>query len=640
MCGFAGYSINKSSNEELPDLTAVVRALEHRGPDGKGTYVDDATRTGLAHTRLSIIDTTDNGSQPMLSSSSNSVLSYNGEIYNHETLRAKLLSNVNFKSSTDTEVLINLLERHGDQILSQLNGIFAFAYFNRNDNRILLARDPYGVKPLYYHESNSGVFFGSEIKSILAMGISPTKPAPKVLAQYMTYLWNPGPDACADNIQMLEPGSLLVVENGRVVEKREYVKTPIRTSHATNSNEKAVISKLQDTLEAAVARQLMTDVPLGAFLSGGLDSSAVVALAAKSKKNLTCFTIDASGSSETGMVDDLGYARKVAKHHKVDLQEVKIEPDQMAKDLEKLIYHLEEPLADPAGLNVLYICEAARRRGIKVLLSGSGGDDVFTGYRRHQALRLDQTLYKIPVSARKVLNTLGQRISVSHPTARRLRKYLLGIDLSPEKRLINYFKWISKEDVLQLFNENLRKELQFLEFDEDMLRYLSECDSELDTIKSALALEQRFFLCEHNLIYTDKMSMACGVEVRVPFLDIDLNKSVSEIPSNMLQRGKEGKWVLKKAMEDFLPRDVIYRPKTGFGAPIRSWLKGELRWFMMDLLSKEAILNRGFFDPEAVHRLINVHETGKRDVAYTIFSLMCIEIWCRIFIDRKQPQFI
>ena len=635
MCGIAGYSSQQGNSDFSPDLSEVVNALRHRGPDGSGTYHNEEHHIGLAHVRLSIIDLNETGAQPMHSEDGSKVLVYNGEIYNFRELRETLVSKGHkFRGTSDTEILLRLLEREGLAALPKLNGMFAFAICDTSTGEVTVVRDAYGVKPLYYCEDKGAILFSSEIRGLLAMGVTAQEPKPEILGRYLSYLWNPGPETPAANICALQPGEAMILKAGCVVKKWTWFASPLLAPKISNGSVNTHISETTQNLREAVHRQMVADVPVGAFLSGGLDSSAVVAFAREVSPDLTCYTIETAGGAEDGSIDDLPYARRVAEHLNVPLEVVHVEPGEITKDLEYMVQLLEEPLADPAALNVLYIARRAREQGIKVLMSGSGGDDLFTGYRRHRAVSLDKYLQYIPTSVRRGMSGIGNKLDRSRPSTRRLAKFLDGFDTDGPARLINYFLWTKRSDLVALFAPQWREIFSNKNVTQPMHDYLERVETGTDPINSMLALEQRFFLSEHNLIYTDKMSMAASIEVRVPFLDIDLANYASTLPVEVKQRGKEGKWVLKKAMEPFLPHDVIYRPKAGFGVPLRRWLQGELNEMKHDLLSHDTLSRRGFFDATAVQKLIAQDAAGQKDASYTILSLMCIEIWCRTFLDN------
>lgn len=637
MCGIAGYNTSLSTQSSLPNLSEAVLSMQHRGPDGNGVFVDENHMVGLAHVRLSIIDTTETGAQPMHSLDGSAVLSYNGEIYNFPELREMLeASGHYFIGNSDTEVLLKLLQSEGLSVLSSLNGMFAFAYFNSNKGEVTLVRDGYGVKPLYYCQTQDSVLFASEIRGLKAMGVELYGPNCEAVGRYLSFLWNPGSDTAANNIFSVQPGEAITLKNGRILRRWNWFKSPIFSPLVSSSSDNDLVKQTVDIFRAAVHRQMIADVPVGAFLSGGLDSSAVVAMAREKSHNIKCFTIETSGGPEEGMADDLPYARLVADHLSVPLEVVQVDPEQMAKDLELMVCQLEEPIADPACLNTLYISQRARENGIKVLLSGTGGDDLFSGYRRHYALTLDERFQQIPLALRRGIESCSKMLSHSRPGPRRIAKFLDGFGSDGVTRLINYFLWTNRKDVLELFNPEIRAGLKTTQFTQPMQDYVEKHLNTAVPLNSMLALEQRFFLAEHNLIYTDKMSMAASVEVRVPFLDLDLAAYAASLPVNTKQRKKEGKWILKKAMETYLPHKVIYRPKSGFGVPLRRWLSGGLKDYMYELLSAHSISRRGLFDPKSVAALIEKNANGEKDASYTIFSLMCIEIWCRAFLDNTQ----
>ncbi|WP_052730370.1 asparagine synthetase B family protein [Sphingomonas sp. SRS2] len=300
-----------------------------------------------------------------------------------------------------------------------------------------------------------------------------------------------------------------------------------------------------------------------------------------------------------------------------------------------MLWQLDEPLADPAPLDVLYISQLARTAGIKVLLSGVGGDDLFSGYRRHLAVSYDWLWSWMPAMARRGLAGLSRQLDQRTALGRRASRLFGNADGSEHMQLAKYFAWARRGDLHALYTPELNAAINDISADQPMLDHLRRMSPETSRLEKLLSLEQRFFLADHNLIYTDKMAMAASVEVRVPFLDPDLVDLAARIPGRFKQRGREGKWVLKKAMEPYLPCDVIYRPKSGFGAPLRLWLQGDLRPLMFDILSTDSLRARGLFDPVAVDRLIADNDAGRVDAAYTIFSLMCVEIWCRKFMGSN-----
>ncbi|MSQ98847.1 MAG: asparagine synthase (glutamine-hydrolyzing) [Xanthomonadales bacterium] len=634
MCGIIGLSARN-----LDGLAAANDLLAHRGPDDFGVFTDHAAGVGLGHRRLSIVDLSPSGHQPMLSVDGRVVLVYNGEIYNYRELHAELEKRgVIFRGCSDTEVLLNLYLAEGEGMLSRLNGIFAFALWDSRKQALLVARDALGVKPLYYVALDGHFAFASEIKALLKLVPEARELDIASLHRYLSLLWCPGAGTPLKAVRKLAPGEAMWVRAWKIERRWTWYQLPAFRGASADLDEKSALAGTASHLRQAVQRQMVADVPVGAFLSGGLDSSAIVAFAREINPEIYCFTIESVGGQEAGETDDLPYARRVASHLGVPLEVVRIEAARMVNDLEWMVAQMDEPLADPASLNVFYISQLARQHGIKVLLSGAGGDDLFTGYRRHRAVQAERYWNWLPRLARTGLGCLTGRLDQRSAIGRRLRKLFNGAALEGDARLVNYFIWAGRDDLLPLYTPGFRAAMSDAAAGAPMLEFLAEMPSSVEPLDRMLALEQRFFLADHNLIYTDKMSMAAGVEVRVPFLDMDLVEFAQRIPLRFKQRGQEGKWVLKKAMEPYLPKEVIYRPKTGFGAPLRRWMRFELRELLGDLLSVESLKRRGLFEPAAVQRLITANDSGKADASYTLLSLLCIEIWCRIYLDRNEKR--
>jgi asparagine synthase (glutamine-hydrolysing) len=635
MCGLAGFSGRFSESA----LREAGERIAHRGPDDSGVYLNDRG-IGLAFRRLSIIDLSPLGAQPMASPDGAVVIVFNGEIYNFRELRDDLQRRgVTFRGHSDTEVLLHLYLAEGEGMLSRLNGIFAFAIWDGRDRSLFIARDALGVKPLYYATTDRGVAFASEIKALLSLVPEVRALDPVALHRYVTFLWCPGEGTPLKGVRKLLPGQALRVREGRIERSWSWYQPPVVRSEGKGALEESeAVSGTADHLRRAVQRQMVADVPVGSFLSGGLDSSAIVTFAREVAPEIQCFTIASVGEQDSGFTDDLPYARRVAQHLGVRLEVVTVDALGMADDLEQMIWQLDEPLADPAPLNVLYISQLARRHGVKVLLSGAGGDDLFSGYRRHVAVEYEQYWRWLPQGVRAGLEQLTGGLDQRSGPARRLGKLFNGAGLAGDARLVNYFRWIRDAELRSLYAPEFGSAANVEAADRPMLDLLETLPAGAGPLERMLALEQRFFLPDHNLTYTDKMSMAAGVEVRVPFLDLELVDFAARIPARLKQRGTVGKWVLKQAMEPFLPADIIHRPKTGFGAPLRRWIGGGLRPLMADLLSPTSLKARGLFAPAAVQRLIDRNARGEVDAAYTLLSLMSIEIWCRKFLDSPRTE--
>jgi len=631
MCGIVG-----TWGGNLSNLKAANQLLTHRGPDDGGIYKDDKLNIGLGHRRLSIIDASSSGHQPMYSNDGKTILVFNGEIYNYKELRSELQrKGFVFQGKSDTEVLLNLYLSEGKEMLSKLNGIFAFAILDTSSESLFVARDALGVKPLYYSTKDNIFSFSSEMKALLKLTLNTKELDAESINRYLSFLWCPGDGTPLESVKKLLPGEAIIVKNGCITDKWLWYKLPILNNIKKSLGKNQAISGVTKYLRQGVHRQMVADVPLGAFLSGGLDSSAIVAFAKEINPNIRCFSIETKGKQDDGVIDDLPYAKRVAKHLNVPLEVVSIESHRVANDLENMIAQLDEPLADPAALNVFYISQLAKEQGIKVLLSGAGGDDLFTGYRRHYALQLERYWGWLPKIFRTGLESITRNLNTNNSINRRIVKMFNGAGLNSEDRLINYFRWSNDTLLQSLYSPEFRQQLLGSNSNQIMQDFIEPILVDSSPLDQMLALEQRFFLADHNLNYTDKMSMAAGVEVRVPFLDLDLVDFSAKIPNNFKQRNSVGKWVLKKAMEPYLPRDIIYRPKTGFGAPVRTWIQNDLKEIMRDLLSIDSINRRGLFSATNVEMLIIDNNQGKVDASYTLFSLLCVEIWCREYLDKN-----
>ncbi|MDN5280682.1 MAG: hypothetical protein PWR01_4647, partial [Clostridiales bacterium] len=589
MCGIAGFS--GAFSREL--LESMISALDHRGPDDRGIYFEPACKTGIAQARLSIIDLSANAHQPMSNEDDSLKIVFNGEIYNFHELRQNLLNRGHkFKSRSDTEVLLHLYEEEGENMLSLLNGVFAFALFDKNRNQLFIARDQLGVKPLYLAQTGSGVLFSSEIKGLLPCKELGRDIDPVAVNRHLAFIWCPTPRTMFKNVSKLAAGEACILSEGKIIKKWIYYNLPYNGTGSKLSQEELTES-VENLVANAVKRQLVSDVPIGAFLSGGLDSSAIVAMMRKHMpdQKIRCYSIGFDDEADNeGCPQDLPYAEKVAKHLNLDLCKIVVQPEQLIERLAELIWFLDEPQADPAPVNAMFIAEQARKDGIKVLLSGAGGDDIFTGYRRHLAMKTDFVWNLIPAPLRKLLKTLGTRtLDVRNSTMRRMVKVLQNADLNQQQRLFSYYKWSQDKLRYDLLADSIKEEA-FAELTEQpFINGLETIAAETDAINQMLFLDTKFFLPDHNLNYTDKTCMRYGVEARVPLLDIDLVNAATSIPVDFKQTFTQGKAIFKKAMEKYLPHEVIYRPKTHFGAPLRRWVHNDLQAMILRLLNRETI---------------------------------------------------
>ncbi len=627
MCGIIGYyGDNVSKFIEEPRLNLI----SHRGPDNQD-YISGENYF-LGHTRLSIQDTTVLANQPMFSNDKSFVLIFNGEIYNHKELRKKFLSKVKFKSTGDTETLLEGLIKYGTDFINKLNGIFAFSFFNKATGDIIISKDHFGVKPLYFHLNDREVYFSSELKAICSYMRGKTSIDKAALKNYINFLWSPGEKTPFNEFKKLLPGTYLKgnIKNIKNFQTHRYYTVPFNGQYLSNESEDELIVKLENHLLKAVERQMLSDVPLGFFLSGGLDSSILVAMARKlnPEKEINCYTIRVD--STDGFTDDLSYAKKVAEYLNVNLTIVDAKTD-ILKSFDKVIYHLDEPQADPAPINVYNICKVARKDGIKVLIGGTAGDDILSGYRRHQALNFESIIEKIPEFLRKSIKNVSLKFNGKSSFIRRFKKLSANIDKSKEERMMGYFSWIDDTILRDLFLEP--NDYNCFSYFENLNKLIPKENSDLNKM---LFWEINTFLTDHNLNYTDKLSMAVGVEVRVPFLDTELVRFSTNIPQYYKLQGNETKYLLKKVAEKYLPKEVIYRPKTGFGAPVREWILNDMDDLINDYLSKETITKRGIFNFDKVSDLIDFNKKGIIDASYSIWSLLAIESWMRQFYDYNK----
>ncbi len=628
MCAIAGLL----GRHDRATIDAMSEALCHRGPDDDGLFLDQQAGIALAHRRLAIQDLSPTGAQPMRDASGRYTLVYNGELYNHLDLRGPLAAEgASFRGSSDTETLLEGMARHGPAFLSRCNGIFALALWDSVERCLIVARDGLGVKPLYCAHTPSGFAFASELKALLALPDLDRTLDPVAARAYLGYLWSPGERTMFQTVKKLAPGTWLRIGCDGTLEEGRFWSLPEYAPDTGMTPEQAVARTGQE-LGAAVERQMLSDVEVGAFLSGGLDSTSIVHYARQYAPGpLQCFTISyKERPGEAGeMIADLPFARAAAAHLGVPLHEVEVS-SAMADDLTRLVSILDEPQADPAALNNLYISALAREAGIKVLLGGAGGDDVLTGYRRHRAFARDDAVGRVPGPLRALANGAAQALPGSSHLARRTRKLTAMMQGGPDERLMRAFEWLPLDRVDTLFAQPLADATAQVRAP---MQAVLDAHDGAPAVERLLRLDQSFFLTDHNLNYTDKTGMAASVEIRVPFLDADFMAFAATLPLEYKMREGQTKWVLRKAMEGLLPQDVIYRPKTGFGVPLRSWLRHELRVMVEEMTAPAVIEARGLFNAEAVAALKRDIFADRVDGAYTLLGIVMIELWCRQFAD-------
>ncbi len=637
MCGIAGI-INRNKSVDLSLIERMQTSIAHRGPDSQSHFIEN--NIGLVHTRLAILDLSENGNQPMFDSSGNFVIVFNGEIYNHFQLRKDLIAKgYQFKGNSDTETLLYGYIEYGKKVLTKLNGIFAFCIFDRSSQLMFLARDHMGVKPLYYYLKDDVFLFGSELKSIVCFEDVDKEIDHKALMNYITLLWSPREKTPFKHIQKLLPGHYMTVDvRSLKSETVQFYDIPFDGSRLHVGNEKEFVIETEQKLFDALERQMMSDVPVGFFVSGGIDSTLIAAISQQifPSQKVNAFTINSGENAmkKEGFSDDLYYAKLISKKLDFKLNIIDAKLDILA-DFDKMIWHLDEPQADSAPLNVYHIAKGARENGIKVLLGGAGGDDLFSGYRRHQALNLEKWIKNVPKPIVHLLKRYAEGIAIQKPFNRRLKKLSVDIENTPLNRMTGYFSWLPQQTAHKLFSEESLAQIGNYNSLTTLSHLLNAIPAEKSLLNQMLYLEMKSFLVDHNMNYNDKMSMAVGVESRVPFLDMDLVNFSTRIPVSYKMHGNTTKYILKKVAEKYLPRELIYRPKAGFAGPVRQWISQDMNELIADRLSETKVKERGLFNPTEVTKLIKDNKQGKIDASFTIWSLLAIESWLTQFKDGK-----
>lgn len=626
MCGLVGYF----SSQPICGLEEATNILNHRGPDASNHVLLDDQTIGLGHTRLSIVDLSITANQPMSDKSSRYTIIFNGEIYNHLELKSKLQSiGVEFKTNSDTEVLLNHFIYHGVDGIQELNGIFSFVVYDSYHKKMTLVRDRLGIKPLYFKSSSTGIIFASEIKAIKHLIEVDGTLDPITVCQHLTFNWSARNFLPSKDFEILPAGSYMEIVNAKITKNSRWKLEKPKVGQKSKSI--SSVEKLEEILTRAIERQLMGDVKIGAFLSGGLDSSLLVALASKFNSDIKCYTMSVDHSEADGQQSDLAYARQVADYLNIELTEVESKSTDLINNIENFIWHLEEPLADPAALFTKFISRRAKEDGLKVLISGLGADDIFTGYRRHLiASRINGQFYPTSL-AKKLYFVLEKLFGFNSNMVRKTLKALKPFTLPKDQGLITLFEWQDPNNVVKLLDKRHRSCVQSNEISLPLTRVMSKNET---CLKNALKIEQDFFLPKHNLLYTDKMSMSEGIEVRVPYLDNEVVEFARSLSDDELQVGLVSKKILKKLGERYLPSNIVYRSKTGFGAPVRRWIKHDLNDYIDDTLSIERLYHRGIFDAKEVRNLIVNNKRGVIDASYTILSILLIELWFTKFIDQ------
>jgi asparagine synthase (glutamine-hydrolysing) len=657
MCGISGL-VNWGDAETLVRMTNVQT---HRGPDDSGLWerhFPDGGYIGLGSRRLAILDLSPDGHMPMSNEDGTVWITYNGEIYNFADLRRELEGKSNahrFRSHTDTEVIVHLYEEYGPdrlkELLNRLNGMFALAICDLRGTspKLFLARDHFGIKPLYYCEHGGKLAFASEIKALLEVPGIEASMNMEALDQYLTFLWVPDPLTMFEGIRKLPAGHYAVWQRGEFKIEQYWDLTFPPAEHRFERTEDDLADEIRARFCASVEQQMVSDVPIGAFLSAGLDSSSIVAAmvaAVAQKQPVRTYTITFPEKYRVGetTIDDPGVPKRLARKLGCEHHEIVVEPD-VVDLLPNLTWHMDEPTADPAIITAYLVCREARKQAT-VLLSGVGGDEIFAGYRKHVAQGWAEEYRRVPsfvrsAAERALLGLPSLRGTRMKGSVRLAKKMARSAALSPVEAFIRNCTYLDAQQKTELYALKSRQPAS----GNPAGRHLAAFDKvrHADFLNQMLYLDTKIFMTTLNLTYNDKMSMASSVEVRVPFLDREFAEFVAW---NVRPEWKlKGKWrpvtkhIFRKAMHSMLPEEVLRQPKAGFAAPVDYWLAHDLRPMVDDLLSESQVRRRGLFRPEAVRTYIDEQRRGTEDWSMQIWQLLTLEIWMQLFLDGGARAF-
>lgn len=631
MCGIYGILGTPELNVDRSFVDRMGQAMRHRGPDGQGFYSNASLMMGMQ--RLAIIDVA-GGQQPLFNEDQSVAVVCNGEIYNFRELRKELKSQGHtFATGSDTEVIVHLYEEYGIDCVKRLSGMFAFALWDTRRRRLFIARDRLGIKPLYLARNSDRLIFASELKSILEYPGFPRELNRAAVQEYLALGYVPAPLTILNGVEKLNPGSMLVAdENG--IQITQY--WDAKHDSSGDESETDWIKSIRTTVEDAVVSQMVSDVPLGAFLSGGVDSSAVVAFMARhSDRPVKTYSIGFDTDTGGGYYNELPYARKVAEQFKTDHHEIVVKPD-VTGLLPELLEHMDEPIADAAFITT-YLVSKFARQDVTVILSGVGGDELFGGYRRYWSEQLAQMYKRVPQSVRHYVLQPVASIFPSDRHSRMLdyfrlaKGFMAGAELPPDDRYEQYIRVFGKSDLEGIFSISGSSSSNALHD-----AFSRSCTD--DALSRLIEVDLRTQLPDDLLMLTDRMSMATSLECRVPLLDDRLVELAMKIPSRMKVRGSKLKYGLKEALRGVLPDDIIDRKKRGFGAPIGGWFKRELAEYLDLVLNERSVRERGVFDWEHLQNLKELHLANREDYTDHLLALVNFELWCKLYLDGNSPD--
>src|SRR5215218_2022460 len=637
MCGIAGY-INFENGALLSKNSACIQ--QHRGPDAQNTWHEG--NIALSHQRLSIIDLDPRSNQPFIKKGL--VIIFNGEIYNYKELQKQILTDhpdIVFSTTSDTEVLLELYRIKKEKCLDDLIGMFAVAIYEINTAKLFIARDHFGIKPLFYTQINNSFAFSSELKMLIKIPGFNKAVNYTALVGAMNYLWVPGNETMFKDCFKLPPAHYLYIDTMAIPIATDMRKYWQLDTSIDLTGEAEAVAILDKSIQETIQRHMVADVPVSSFLSGGLDSSLISVMASEINPKLSTYTIATTEEDRKieQMPEDEKYARQLANQFRFDHHEITLQPD-IVKELSKIVYSLDEPIGDPAAINTYLICKAAREKGVKVLLSGMGADEIFFGYRRQKAALLSLRYKRLPHFLRKSLSLFVSNLPVKFygkgiKFTRWAKRFLSFAELPLEEAYMRSYSYYDQEELKQLFKTDIKN--CYRELRKMHSSYFTDQYKD-DPVNQMCYTDINLFMLGLNLSYTDRASMAASVEVRVPFIDKEVISAAMKVNGSLKYKDRQSKYILKKVAEKYLPKEIIYRPKASFGAPIRSWISGELKEEVDNMLSKEIIEKRGFFNYSYIKKLIDEDRKGLEDNAYRIYQLLTLELWCRQYLDDDSKK--
>lgn len=630
MCGICGIinSDGRPVQEEL--IHNMCMTLVHRGPDGEGIYISSQPKpsAGLGHRRLKIIDLTEAGNQPMANEDGSLWLVSNGEIYNYQQLRKDLQNRGHkFRSNTDAEVVLHLYEDFAEDCLSYLRGMFAFAIWDEKQGKLFLARDRLGQKPLLYYFDGQHFCFASEFSALLSSGLIDKNINHKAIDQYLTFGYVPAPATIYKGIFKMLPGHYGIFQNGKLNLQKYW---DLDYSHKIAISEKEAAQELIRYLKEAVSLRLVSDVPLGVFLSGGIDSSTVTALMSQSANKVKTFSI---GFDEADF-NELEYARKIARYFSTDHREFIVEPKTL-EILPLLVERYGEPYADSSAIPT-YCVARETKKYVTVALNGDGGDESFAGYDRYQAMVLAERYSRLPAFFQDGLRRAAISIAPDSlnfkKRRKRLRRFFENASLPLYSRYCRWVCIINDIEKNKLYSENYKKQLNNAN-PEDWLRDYPDLSSDMEFVDRLMAIDIKTNLANDLLVKMDIASMANSLETRSPFLDHKLMEFAAKLPAEYKMKRLIKKYILKKAIKDFIPRENLNRRKTGFAVPIGEWFRNDLKGFLCEILLSKSFFNRGYFKPEVIKNMVKQHTEKQADYTFQLWALLMLELWHQRFID-------